>query len=98
MAEQLKRTATSDVPIVIFSRDKNFATVANKTPNIEFAGELPELLELLGMKDNVDEVKGLTRISHQGVALFSKCNLAPEFFPQRVLASEERTVERACAR
>ena len=48
------------------SRDKNFATVANNTPNTEFASELPELLELLGMKDNVDEVKGLTRISHQG--------------------------------
>ena len=81
MAEQLKRTATSDVPIVIFSRDKNFATVANKTPNIEFAGELPELLELLGMKDNVDEVKGLTRISHQGVALFSRVQLGAGIFP-----------------
>ena len=33
--------------------------MANNTPNTEFAGELPELLELLGMKDNVDEVKGL---------------------------------------
>ena len=57
VSEQLKRTATSDVPIVIFSRDKNFATVANNTPNTEFASELPELLELLGMKDNVDEEK-----------------------------------------
>ena len=57
--EQLKRAATADMPVFIFSRDKDFEGVARETEHIELAKTWNELFELLGMNNDVPEAAGL---------------------------------------
>ena len=57
--EQIKREATADSPVVIYSRDKDFVQVGREIENIEYAGSLPDLVKLFGMDHKVPEVNGL---------------------------------------
>ena len=57
--EQIKRRASTDFPIFIFSRDKDFEKVCRETENIKHAASLPVLFELLGIDDKVPESEGL---------------------------------------
>ena len=57
--EQIKRRASTDFPIFIFSRDKDFEKVCRETENIKHAASLPVLFELLGIDDKVPETEGL---------------------------------------
>ena len=56
--EQLKRIATTDTPVYIFSKDKDFVDATHTTPNIGHARSWEDLLQLLGMDKDVNEVKG----------------------------------------
>ena len=64
--EQIKRRASADFPMFIYSKDKDFERVGRETENIEYAASLPELLALLRMDDNVPETKGFIE-SHKNL-------------------------------
>ena len=59
--ELLKNEAANDMPVFIYSRDKDFVEVARETENFEYANSLDELLKLLGlgMNEDVREAEGL---------------------------------------
>ena len=57
--EQIKRRASTDFPIFIYSGDKDFEKVCRETENIKHAASLPDLFELLGIDDKVPEAEGL---------------------------------------
>ena len=59
--ELLKNEAADDMPVFIYSRDKDFEKVARETDNFEYASSLSDLLKLLRleMDDDVHEAEGL---------------------------------------
>ena len=57
--ELLQREATADIPVFIYSRDKDFVGVARETENVEYAASWDKLLELLRIDDDVPKAKGL---------------------------------------
>ena len=56
-----KNEAANDMPVFIYSRDKDFEGVARNTENFEYANSLSDLLKLLGlgMNEDVREAEGL---------------------------------------
>ena len=60
--ERLKRTATPDAPVYIYSKDNDFIVAARDTPIIEHARSWNDLLQLLGTDQGIDEVKGLIEV------------------------------------
>ena len=55
--EQIKRRALADVPIFIYSKDRDFEKIGRDTEHIGYAASLRVLLILLRMNDNVPETK-----------------------------------------
>ena len=56
--EQIKRKATGDTPVLIYSRDKDFEAPAQETENVDYANNLTDLLNLLGMHQDIPDVYG----------------------------------------
>ena len=56
--EQIKRKASSDTPLLIYSRDKDFEAAAQKTENVNYANEWTDLLNLLEMHQDIPDVQG----------------------------------------
>ena len=57
--EQLRCRATDDIPIIIFSRDRDFAKICSETENIDHVDSWDGLLKLLQIDEDVPEVDGL---------------------------------------
>ena len=56
--EQIKRKATTDAPVLIYSRDKDFDTPAQETENVGYANNFTDLLDLLEMHQDIPDVQG----------------------------------------
>ena len=56
--EQIKHKASSDTPVLIYSRDKDFDAPAQATENVEYVQNWTDLLNLLGMHQDIQEVQG----------------------------------------
>ena len=56
--EQIKRKATSDTPVLIYSRDKDFDAAAQETANVNYVQNWTDLLNLLGMHQDIPDVQG----------------------------------------
>ena len=56
--EQIKRKATSDTPVLIYSRDKDFKATAQETENVDYVDNWTDLLIFLEMHQDIPEVQG----------------------------------------
>ena len=56
--EQIKRKATSDTPVLIYSKDKDFEAAAQETENVDYANNWTDLLNLLEMHQDIPDVQG----------------------------------------
>ena len=59
--EQIKRKATSDTPVLIYSRDKDFDAAAQETANVNYVQNWTDLLNLLGMHQDIPDVQGFIK-------------------------------------
>ena len=62
--EKLKCIATPETPVYIYSRDKDFVSVTQETPDMEQAGTWDDLLRLLDVDEDIGEVRGLIEANH----------------------------------
>ena len=56
--EQIKRKASSNTPVLIYSKDKDFDSPAQATENVDYVQNWTDLLSLLGMHQNIQDVQG----------------------------------------
>ena len=56
--EQIKREATSDTQVVIYSKDKDFEASAQEAENVNYANNWTDLLNLLEMHQDIPDVQG----------------------------------------
>ena len=93
--ELLKREATAEMPVFIYSRDKDFEGVAIETENFQYANSLGDLFSLCGflMDRNVPEVERLI-VSYRDTIVKS----VSKWFDQSMKRSIEMFGERFRAR
>lgn len=65
--ETLKSEASSEVPVCIFSKDKDFESAVQNTQNFKLADSWPALLALFDIDENAIEVKDLIESQESAV-------------------------------
>ena len=56
--EKIKRKATSDTPVLIYSKDKDFEVAAKETENVDHIDNWTDLLNFLEMHQDISDVEG----------------------------------------
>ena len=56
--EQIKHKVTSDTPVLIYSKDKDFKATAQETENVDYVDNWTDLLNFLEMHQDIPDVQG----------------------------------------